>query len=68
MAPGELTCTGCGETFARGRFCVRCNEDEEGKPLRTRHSARPPVAPTLSYLREGEFELVQWEGANNGKR
>lgn len=57
VAPGELTCTGCGETMRRGKHCVRCGQDEEGKPLRTRHDARPPVVETLSYLREGEYTL-----------
>lgn len=48
----------------RGKHCARCSHDEEGKPLRTRHDARPPVVPTLSYLREGEYTLGHYQGAS----
>lgn len=55
VAPGERTCLGCGDTFHAGDFCLRCNTDEDGKPLRD-HRLRPPSVPTLSYLRSGERE------------
>lgn len=54
VAPGELTCVGCGETFARGKECPRCAMDEHGKPA----AVVPPAVETVSYLREGEWERV----------
>ena len=54
VAPGELTCTRCGETFpptANGEnpnchvFCWRCG---------CRSGVR-----TVAYLREGEYEVVR---------
>lgn len=56
----ELTCLLCGETFpAAWVGCPRCNDgarhfSEEGKLT----YAPVPSAPTVSYLREGEFEWI----------
>lgn len=52
VAPGELTCTGCGETLVNGA-CVICTFDGKGQATRP----RPPAVPTVSYLREGEYTL-----------
>lgn len=53
VAPGELTCTGCGETTSD--YCPRCGgQDEDGKTM----TDAPKLVPTLSYLREGEWESI----------
>lgn len=54
VAPGEMTCTGCGET-ATGDFCQACGTDETGQ---RRVENPPPLVPTLSYLRDNEWESV----------
>lgn len=54
VGPGEMTCLGCGETFAAGGQCPVCTFDKQGKPTRE----RPAAVETLSYLREGEWERV----------
>lgn len=58
VAPGELTCMVCGETFpADWSRCPRCTNDEENSGHDKRFR-RTPVAPTISYLRSGEYEVV----------
>lgn len=57
VAPNELTCLGCGETFALGDYCQRCGaRDGEDGPHRKREQM-PPAVPTASYLRPGEYEV-----------
>lgn len=52
VAPGEVTCLACGDTRpARQRVCYRCNEDDD--------DPTPPSVPTVSYLRQNEFEIVR---------
>lgn len=53
VAPGELTCLECGETFT-GRRCPVCGSDDKGKPRKV----LPPAVPTVSYLRDGEYVLI----------
>lgn len=51
---GEMTCTVCGEVVI-SRRCPRCHidDEEEGEPNES------SLVPTVSYLREDEFVLVQ---------
>ncbi len=55
----ELTCTVCGETSAWG-YCVRCNE--EVGVMGNKHAQvaanRGRMVPTVSYLKDGEYEVV----------
>lgn len=55
VLPDEMTCLGCGETFVAGRYCVNCSVNEDG----TRRRNPPPAVPTVSYLREGEYEMAR---------
>ena len=50
----EVTCLACGESFpGRWKFCPRCNGDEiDPKALK-----RTNTKPTVTYLREGEYEI-----------
>lgn len=50
----ELTCLECGETFSPHDICPRCGLRDDG----IRRTEMPPAVPTLSYLREGEYELA----------
>ena len=52
VAPGERTCLACGETFTEGDRCPICCTDEQGNARKV----QPPSVPTISYLREGEWE------------
>ena len=52
VIPNERTCCRCGETFAEGSRCVLCGTDDKGTILKV----QPPSVPTISYLREGEWE------------
>lgn len=54
VAPGERTCTACGETFPEGDYCPLCGYREDGRPRVT----YPPSTPTLTYLRPGEYETI----------
>lgn len=47
---GELTCTECGETSTDGK-CYRCGKGFD--------AACTPMVPTVSYLREDEYELIK---------
>jgi hypothetical protein len=55
----EVTCLVCGETFpASWHGCPRCTDDQ---PDRTGYGSRyraTPTVPTLSYLREGEYDRL----------
>lgn len=54
----ELTCTVCGETSAWG-YCVRCNEEAHGNGENAkRRTLAQHMVPTVSYLRDGEYEVV----------
>lgn len=54
----EMTCLGCGETFASGDYCQRCGaRDGEDGPHKRREDL-PPAVPTLDYLREDEYRMV----------
>jgi hypothetical protein len=55
VVPGEMTCLGCGETFAASSICTRCHtaDEETGK----RPQQAPPAVPTVSYLREEEYKI-----------
>jgi hypothetical protein len=53
VTAGELTCQGCGETFAAGEVCPRCGLMENG----VRRRELPPAVETVSYLRDGEWEM-----------
>jgi hypothetical protein len=52
VAPNERTCCQCGETFPDGDRCPICCTDEHGNVRKV----QPPSVPTISYLREGEWE------------
>lgn len=54
VTAGELTCLGCGETFQPGKRCYRCGSDEKGKAKRVH--LLPPAVPTVSYLKNDEWE------------
>ena len=69
VAPDEVTCCTCGETFPGSwRRCPRCTsddeEDEDGEspsPSERAHSRwgpPTPAVPTISYLRDGEYVLA----------
>lgn len=51
VAPGEKTCTRCGETSG-GDYCVRCGTDRTG----TRQTT---MVATVSYLHPDEFRIEQ---------
>jgi hypothetical protein len=53
IAPDEMTCLGCGETFPAGRMCWRCGE-RDGDDYRRE---LPPAVRTLDYLQPGEYRL-----------
>jgi hypothetical protein len=53
VAGNERTCLGCGDTFTD--YCLRCGFTEDGK----RRKTSVPAVPTLSYLRDGEYELIR---------
>lgn len=59
---GEMTCLMCGETTVDG-FCYRCNDgeaEERYNHKRKGHEqALTRLVPTVSYLREGEYELAK---------
>lgn len=52
VSPGERTCCECGETFPDDAMCPRCGLNDDG----SRRVPPQPSVPTLSYLREGEYE------------
>lgn len=62
VAKNEMTCLVCGEVAIVGRdgegsdriYCPRCAMSEEGHWTEHMNS----LTPTISYLREGEFECV----------
>ncbi len=49
VAPGEKTCTRCGETTAES-YCPRCAEQMHWTKARN-------LVPTVTYLRAGEYEV-----------
>lgn len=51
----ERTCLDCGETTTDA-VCPRCCAEKEISALSTSQVGRR-LAPTLSYLRAGEYEL-----------
>ena len=55
VAPGEVTCLDCGETFnpRQWRGCPRCNQETAGALMRV-----TPTVPTTAYLLAGEYELI----------
>lgn len=55
VIPNELTCLECGETFGPNDICPRCGTMDDGE----RRSELPQSVPTLSYLQEGEYEVVR---------
>lgn len=52
VAHGEMTCTSCGDVFRAGGYCTRCATFARGN----RSMEAPEAVPTLSYLRDGEWE------------
>ena len=51
VAPDEVTCLVCGQTFQkRLAWCPTCSS-EEGCRVKT------PTVPTVSYLREDEYYI-----------
>lgn len=54
VSRGELTCTCCGETFHERGICPRCGLTDKGE----RRTELPPSVPTVTYLREGEWEAA----------
>ena len=56
---GEMTCTVCGEVTNQN-YCMRCNE--EMGVMGNKHAQvaakRGRMVPTVSYLRDGEYEVV----------
>lgn len=54
----EVTCTICGETFpASWNGCPRCTDVADRTGWGSRYKQTPTV-PTLSYLREGEYDRL----------
>lgn len=49
----ERTCLDCGETTLED-YCVRCADEQEISHQQAIKAAR--LVPTLSYLRQGEYE------------
>jgi endogenous inhibitor of DNA gyrase (YacG/DUF329 family) len=47
--PGERTCLACGDTFAAGRYCIHCGEENAGSPS----------VATADYLRPAEYAVVR---------
>lgn len=58
VAPNEMTCCECGETFAAGSICTRCNTADEETGERRNREEMPPAVPTLAYLKEDEYRMV----------
>lgn len=54
VSRGEMTCTVCGDVFMPGALCARCGLDEQDEG----RAVRPPAVPTLSYLYDGEYEVI----------
>ncbi len=54
-SPDGMTCLGCGETFAKGRYCDRCGLREDGQHLTA--DDLPPAVRTLDYLKPREYRL-----------
>ena len=55
----EMTCTVCGEVTNQN-YCVRCNEEvgvmgNKHAQVAAHHGR---MVPTVSYLRDGEYEVV----------
>lgn len=57
VQPGERTCLECGDTFAGGRYCIRCCTNEEG--ARRKESELPPSVATAAYLHPEEYVTVR---------
>ena len=55
VQPGERTCLGCGDTFAPGGYCMRCNTGEDG--TRRSKDDMPASVPTAAYLRPEEYRI-----------
>ena len=55
----EMTCTVCGEVTNQA-YCMRCNEeaDVQGNNYAQVAAKRGRMVPTVSYLREEEYEVV----------
>ncbi len=55
-SPQEMTCTVCGETTTE-EYCIRCAAEAEINLQRNPASqVGRRLVPTLSYLRENEYE------------
>ena len=56
---GEMTCTVCDEVTNQA-YCMRCNEeaDVQGNNYAQVAAKRGRMVPTISYLREEEYEVV----------
>ena len=59
VARNEMTCTVCGEVTNQA-YCMRCNEeaDVQGNNYAQVAAKRGRMVPTVSYLREEEYEVV----------
>lgn len=59
VARNEMTCLGCGE-IAIGGYCPNCGGDNlaEAAMFGDFRSDPPPLVPTTSYLRDGEYYLA----------
>lgn len=61
VAPQEMTCTRCYETFtaAPDAYCERCGLIAQmARPGQRDLSQQPPAVPTLSYLRRHEYQII----------
>ena len=61
VAPDEVTCRVCGETFPGSwSGCPRCANEggNDHNEMGWRTYKKVPTIPTLSYLRDGEWERV----------
>ena len=59
VARNEMTCTVCGEVTNQA-YCMRCNEEigVMGKKHAQVAAKRGRMVPTVSYLRDGEYEVT----------
>ena len=62
VAPGELTCRGCGETIhVSFNGCPRCSTDTDGVNFigGVKSYIQTETVPTVSYLREDEYYVAR---------
>ena len=52
----EMTCLDCGETTVDG-YCLRCVAEAEANPHVKEGRVGRRLTPTVSYLRENEYEV-----------